>query len=229
MPFSLKDVVPWGRSFDEYTAMFALSAADLEGRILGCGDGPAAFNAGLTRRGGRVVSVDPIYRFSAEEIRRRIEETYDDVMAEARRNQRDFVWRHIASPEELGRKRMAAMEEFLADYPDGRAEGRYVPGALPALPFSDGSFDLALSSHYLFLYSKFLPLDFHVASIGELCRVARETRLFPLLEFGSRKSRHLEGVVDALRGNGIVGTIETVPYEFQRGGNEMLRVRRRAV
>lgn len=44
MPFALADVVPWGRTFEEYCAMFALTAADLRGRILGCGDGPAAFN-----------------------------------------------------------------------------------------------------------------------------------------------------------------------------------------
>ena len=37
--FTLEQVVPWGRSFEEYRAMFALSDADLEGRVLGCGDG----------------------------------------------------------------------------------------------------------------------------------------------------------------------------------------------
>ena len=33
--------------------MFDLSAADLGRRILGCGDGPASFNAELTAQGGR--------------------------------------------------------------------------------------------------------------------------------------------------------------------------------
>ncbi|MEJ2690734.1 MAG: SAM-dependent methyltransferase, partial [Deltaproteobacteria bacterium] len=53
MSFTLEKVVPWGRSFAEYAAMFALSKADLQGRILGCGDGPASFNASLSRQGGR--------------------------------------------------------------------------------------------------------------------------------------------------------------------------------
>ena len=44
MSFSLKQIVPWGRSFAEYVAMFALSGDDLGKRILGCGDGPAAFD-----------------------------------------------------------------------------------------------------------------------------------------------------------------------------------------
>ena len=59
MSLTYETVVPWGRSFDEYRRMFDLSAQDLELRILGCGDGPAAFNASMRQRGGRVVSCDP--------------------------------------------------------------------------------------------------------------------------------------------------------------------------
>ena len=50
MPFTLADIVPWGRSYDEYRLMFGLDAADLAGRIVGCADGPARFNADATRR-----------------------------------------------------------------------------------------------------------------------------------------------------------------------------------
>ena len=48
--FTLDEVVPWGRSFDEYRLMFALSDMDLELRILGCADGPVSLNAVATRR-----------------------------------------------------------------------------------------------------------------------------------------------------------------------------------
>ena len=54
-----------GRSYDEYVRMFALSEADLAGRLLGCGNGPASFDSEATRRGGRVVSCDPPYQFDA--------------------------------------------------------------------------------------------------------------------------------------------------------------------
>jgi hypothetical protein len=57
MGFTLDKVVPWGRSYDEYVAMFDLTSSDLKLRVIGCGDGPAGFNAELTRRGGTVVSV----------------------------------------------------------------------------------------------------------------------------------------------------------------------------
>jgi len=225
MSFTLSQVVPWGRSFAEYVAMFALTEADLGKAILGCGDGPASFNAGLTRRGGRIISVDPLYRFSQSDIRERIRQTYAEIMEQTRKNVHEFIWTSIRSVEELGRLRMAAMEEFLSDYPAGVVEKRYVDGELPRLSFPDDTFDLAVCSHLLFLYSEQLSEDFHVESIKELCRVATEVRIFPLLELGSKKSRHVEAVHARLTAEGYCVSIRTVPYEFQRGGNLMMTIK----
>jgi hypothetical protein len=222
--FSLDKVVPWGRSFPEYLDMFGLSTSDLGQRILGCGDGPAAFNAVLSQRGGSVVSVDPLYRFSVQEIRERIAATFGVVLEQTRKNAQEFVWRKIRSVEELGQVRLAAMEEFLADYPRGRIEGRYREASLPALPFNNGEFDLALCSHFLFLYSEQFSAAFHVEAVQELCRVAREARIFPLLELGARPSRHLEPVISHLQKDGFTVKMEAVHYEFQKGGDRMLRV-----
>jgi hypothetical protein len=205
--------------------MFALTEADLGKAILGCGDGPASFNAVLTRKGGRIVSVDPLYRFSQGDIRERIRQTCAEILEQTRKNTHEFIWTTIKSVEELGRLRMAAMEEFLSDYPAGVMEKRYVDGELPRLPFPDGAFDLALCSHLLFLYSEHLSEDFHVESIKELCRVAHEVRIFPLLELGSRKSRHVEPVRERLTTEGYTVSIKTVPYEFQRGGNQMMCIK----
>ena len=149
MSFALEKVVPWGRSYDEYVAMFGLTEADLKYRILGCGDGPAGFNAELSKRGGYVISIDPIYIFKTAQIRSRISETYETVMAQMCGNPSNHVWGTISSVEELGRIRMAAMESFLSDYEAGKDEGRYIAGELPSLPFLSGSFDIALSSHFL--------------------------------------------------------------------------------
>jgi len=225
MSFTLSQVIPWGRSFDEYVAMFALTEAELSGRIVGCGDGPASFNAVLTRRGGHVVSVDPLYRFSQGDIRERIRRTCDEILEQTRKNANEFIWTKIKSAEELGRLRMAAMEEFLADYPAGLAEKRYVDAELPHLPFPDGTFDLAICSHLLFLYSAQLSEDFHVESIKGLCRVAREVRIFPLLELGVIRSHHADAVSARLAAEGYDVSIRTVPYEFQRAANQMMTVR----
>jgi SAM-dependent methyltransferase len=224
MTFTLDKVVPWGRNFDEYVAMFALTPADLRRRILGCGDGPAAFNAVLNRSGGGVVSVDPLYQFSAAQIRERIDAIFASVLAETERNKEEFVWQHVKTVEDLGRVRRDAMDEFLADYEQGNKDFRYVACELPELPFIDKTFELAVCSHFLFLYSEQHDLAFHIQSIKELYRVADEVRIFPLLELGSRRSRHLDAIMTWLKREGIASEVVTVGYEFQKGGNQMLRI-----
>jgi hypothetical protein len=225
MPFELNKIVPWGRSFDEYVRMFDLSLEDLDGRILGCGDGPASFNGHMNRFGRKVVSCDPIYEFSVGEIENRIDETFNEVMRQTIQNKRNFVWDLIRSPEELGSVRMASMREFLADYERGREEGRYVSASLPKLPFEDDSFDLALSSHFLFLYSEQLSVQFHVDAILEMCRVAKVSRIFPILNMAAKMSPHVEIVKSELAAMGYQVSIRKVNYEFQRCGNQMMEVR----
>jgi hypothetical protein len=225
--FTLDEVVPWGRSFDEYRRMFALTDEDLRGRILGCGDGPAAFNAEATRRGVRVTSCDPLYDFNAQQIRERIDATAENVIDQTRRNRDEFVWTDITSVEHLHKVRMSAMEDFLADYNSGRNDRRYVTAALPTLPFANRSFDLAVCSHFLFLYSEHLGQQFHEDAILELSRVADEVRIFPLLALGGIASPHVVGTIARLRDAEYAVTIERVPYEFQRGGNEMMCIRNR--
>jgi len=225
MNFKLDNVVPWGRSFDEYQSMFALSKNDLGKRIVGCGDGPSSFNATLTKRGGSIISTDPLYRFSAKEIRNRMDKTYPEVLEQTRKNSSKFIWTNIRSVENLGQVRKTAMEEFLTDYPTGREEGRYVDASLPKIPIGDKEFELALCSHFLFLYSEQFSRSFHMQSIKELCRVSSEVRIFPLLDLNAKMSKHLDAILSQLQTEGFDLKVDSVPYEFQKGGNQMLRVR----
>ena len=140
----LKNVVPWGRSFDEYKEIFSLTEVDLKKSILGCSDGPASFNAELSGRGGKVVSVDPTYRFSTEQLKNRISEVYDEIMPQMHLNKEKYIWSSIPSVEELGKIRISTMNKFLDDYDIGKEENRYVDGSLPVLNFNDKEFDLAL-------------------------------------------------------------------------------------
>ena len=226
MSITLEQVVPWGRSLDEYRRMFEMSERNLAANILGCGDGPASFNAEMTALGRSVVSCDPIYAFSKEQIARRVEETYDPIIEQVRRNAQNYVWSDFRDPDALGQHRLATMRAFLADFDAGRTAARYLPDALPALSFADGQFDLALCSHLLFLYSEQLTLEFHTAAIHELCRVAREVRIFPLLALDCRRSPHIAPVQERLCEAGFVVEIQHVPYEFQAGGNQMMRISR---
>jgi hypothetical protein len=226
VPIQLNEVVPWGRSFDEYRRMFALSPEDLAGRILGCGDGPASFNVEATAAGHAVVSCDPIYDFSPAEIEKRVFDCCQDMVVQVRRDRAGFVWQEFRDPEHLGECRLAVMRHFLANFEQGKRAGRYVTAALPNLPFGADRFDLALVSHLLFLYSEQLDFHFHWSGIQELLRVATEVRIFPLLTLERKKSPHIEPVLARCRESGWTAEACRVPYEFQRGGNEMLRIRR---
>ncbi len=225
MAFTLDKVVPWGRSFAEYVSMFSLTDADLGSHILGCGDGPAGFNAELTQRGGHAVSFDPVYMFDVEQIKSRIAETYETIMAQMRINQNDYIWEVIPSIEALGEIRLSAMDFFLADFESGKQQGRYLAGELPALPFEDRQFDMALSSHFLFLYSAHLSAAFHLQALQEMLRVAREVRIFPLLALDGAISPYLSLVCDEFASRGFDVQIVKVDYEFQRGGNQMLVIK----
>jgi hypothetical protein len=220
----LQTVVPWGRNFAEYQQMFALSSDDLGRRILGCGDGPASFNAEMRELGHQVVSIDPIYEFSAEQIRQQVEATYDDIIAQVKAQPDAYIWQTFQNPDDLGRSRLASMEQFLADYDRGLAEQRYIAASTPDLPWNERQFDLCLCSHFLFLYSTQLSLEFHQKSIDALLCVASEVRIFPLLQLGRARSPHLDPVIAHLNANGYQTAIVPVDYEFQKGANQMLCV-----
>lgn len=225
MPVELKEIIPWGRTLREYELMFSLTENELPLKILGCGDGPASFNAEWTARGGTVISIDPVYQFSGAEIKQRFDTVRDDIIANVDETPERWSWSFHRDSRDLLANRETALNKFLFDYAGGRRNGRYRIQELPVLDFKNFEFDLALCSHLLFLYSNLLSFDFHLASLIELCRVAREVRVFPLLNLAGKTSRHLIAVQQALENNGIAGTIETVPYEFQKGGNQMLRLR----
>ena len=220
----LKNIVPWGRSFKEYREIFSLTDEDLHKKILGCGDGPAAFNAELTARDGKVISVDPTYQFDAAALRSRIAQVYDEVLPQLEATKEKYLWKSFTSVEELGKVRMAAMELFLADYAAGKEAGRYVQASLPDLPFSDQQFDLALCSHYLFLYSEHVDLDQHLLAMKELCRVAREVRVYPLMTLDGTLSPYLQAVRAALTDSDLTTSLVGVDYQFQKGATEMLVV-----
>jgi hypothetical protein len=221
----LQTVVPWGRNLTEYSQMFALTDADKAQRILGCGDGPASFNAEMHQLGHHVISIDPLYQFSTDQIRDRVEATYDTVIAQVKADPLGYNWQTFRDPDDLGRSRLAAMEQFLADYDRGQAEHRYINVSVTELPWTTPQFDLCLCSHFLFLYSQQLSLEFHQTAIQSLLNVATEVRIFPLLTLSRERSPHLDPVIETLTQNGYDPEIITVDYEFQKGANQMLRIR----
>lgn len=177
----LEQVVPFGRSLDEYVRMFDLTEADLSQSILSVADGPASFNAEGTQQGYQIKSIDSLYGFSAAQIRDRFNAVVDSIIQQVEQTPEDWVWTYHGSPSELHQNRETVMTRFCEDYEEGKAQGRYEVGELPKLKYPDGTYDLGLSSHFLFLYSDHFDRQFHVDAIREMLRVCSEVRIFPLL------------------------------------------------
>ncbi|HWZ04587.1 MAG TPA: hypothetical protein VNX40_13310 [Mucilaginibacter sp.] len=226
MAFELNSVVPWGRTFGEYEKMFMLSSEDIDKRIISFGDGPASFNAEMAEMGKKVTSIDPIYQFTAAQIAKRIEETRAQVINQTRENERNFVWDAIKSVDDLEEIRMKAMGSFLLDFKKGYAEKRYISHSLPdKANFADNEFELGLSSHFLLLYPK-LGFDFHLSAIREMMRICTEVRIFPILTLDVKLPDFFNELLDVLNQDYFT-EIRKVPYEFQKGGNEMLVIKKR--
>ncbi|GFE69186.1 SAM-dependent methyltransferase [Chroococcus sp. FPU101] len=222
MVVKLDQIVPFGRTFDEYSKIFNLSDADFKKAILGVGDGPASFNAEAKRKGIKVTSIDPIYQFNKNEIKQRFDAVVDNIIEQVKNTPNDWVWTYHQSPDGLKNNRIKALNLFLEDYEQGKQEQRYLTQEVPFLAFQDIQFELALCSHFLFLYSDQLSYEFHLKSLYEILRVSQEVRIFPLLTMMLQPSPYLDAIIREFTDKGYQVFIEKVQYELQKGGNEML-------
>ncbi|MFP6584090.1 MAG: class I SAM-dependent methyltransferase [Candidatus Hydrogenedentota bacterium] len=146
------------------------------------------------------------------------------LIENTRANRDAYIWDHIPDIETLTAVRMTAMNRFLDDFEEGKSQGRYRVGALPELDFQNRHFDLVLCPHSLFTYTEQLNDAFHVAAVREMVRVGRDLRIFPLLDLNGEFSRHVAPVEAALQEDGHTTERIKVDYEFQKGGNEYLRI-----
>jgi hypothetical protein len=229
MAMQLERVVPFGRSLDEYVKMFSLSERDLQKSILGVGDGPASFNAEGTRLGYKIKSIDPLYVFTADQIKSRFYQVVDNVIEQVKNSPEDWVWTYHSSPDDLRKNRERATEIFCGDYEQGRAESRYEVGELPKLKYQNDEYELGLCSHFLFLYSDHFDEKFHLDSTHEMLRVCQEVRIFPLLTLMLKPSQHLKPVIEELEAKGYICQVEKVSYGLQRGGNKMLKITKKSI
>jgi len=222
----LERIVFIGRTFEEYLRMFNLTKADLVGQqILDCPAGACSFTAKANELGGDTTAADIAYYYSSDELADKGLQDIEHAMCELDKVKDNFVWDYFKSIEGLTQARNEALIDSTKDR--RLTPQRYVPVVLPELPFSDKAFDLTLSAHFLFMYSDRLDYEFHLKTVNELMRVTREElRIFPLVDLSCERYEHLDRLVDELVSQGFTTEIIDVPYEFQKGANQMLRIRR---
>jgi hypothetical protein len=224
MVMKLEKVVPFGRSFTEYQQMFSLDQSDLNKKIIAIADGPASFNFEATEKGSQIISVDPIYQLEGEIIKQKFYAVVDDIINQIKATPDDWIWSYHHDPETLRKHRETVLELFLQDYEKGKQEKRYQYGILPQLNYPDQEFQLALCSHFLFLYSGHYDYEFHLNSIQEMLRISQEVRIFPLITMMLNYSPYLQNIIDHFTNLGYNVFIKKVAYQLQKGGDEMLQI-----
>lgn len=221
--FNIDKIVFIGRSYYEYMKMFDLSLNYLKNkRILDCAAGASSFTTELSTKGYDVIATDVLYDTDPDVLEEKCENDLSKVMQAFFGVEDMYVWNYFKTPDELRKHRMAAYQAFINHYRKERSN-KYIKSKLPKLPFEDNEFSLVLSSHFLFLYDDRLNYEFHKDSIQEMLRISREIRIFPLIGFNSKKSLFVDKIMNGLLKEVKVEIIK-VPYEFMRGGSEMMKI-----
>ena len=215
------------RAYDEYVAMFSLTAEDMSGRVLDCSAGAASFVTVARSNGTTAYAVDPAYAMSRDDLARAVRDDLQRGSTIAEQHPDRFVWDWFGSRESRDRMRRAAGARFLAALATSRRW--LVAGELPRLPFRDRCFDLVLCSHLVFTWADVLGVDWHRAALLELLRVSRrEVRVFPTVMQGPGDAVPFWAeLMAALDEQGVATEERQVPYRFQVTGDRMLVLRRR--
>lgn len=216
------EVLVSSRGLEEYRAMFGLSESDVVASVLDCPGGASSATAELCEAGAHAVAADPVYGLGLtdEQLAKVSQRETDRGNAYVRAHPDQYRWTFFTDADHHHQSRSRAGHLFAKDYREHPE--RYVAAALPRLPFRSASFDLVLSSHFLFSYADRLSVEFHHQAIVELVRVApTEVRIFPLVAMGSIPY-DIDELMARLRGEDIIGRLVDVDYEFQSGGNRML-------
>lgn len=218
----MRDVVLWGHCVDEYQEMFDVPEETFHKRILEYASGPSAINAQLHEDTHHIISCDPLFTLDKATLRTKISLIFEEMLTRVQKEKFDFS--RYGGFEAFIKHRQDGIEKFFADYEQGRVEKRYLPLRDNTLPFADFSFDMAVSSHYLFTDLEAQNIEFHVQAIRELALVAKEVRIFPLIDSFNQTSSLLGPVLLELQKGNYGIEVRNVMYHLQPQGNAMLRV-----
>jgi hypothetical protein len=213
------------RPLFDYRNMFLLTDDELRaGPILDCPAGASPFAAQVRARGGRAVSVDPIYGPRADVVARvaaDLAHVHDWLTA----GPVGLDWSYLGSADAMLRAFEVSADFFLADYAEGGPH--YVAAELPELPFADGEFALTVSSHLLFTYPEIVTYDEHVAYLLEMVRVTSgEVRVCPIADPAGVPYPRLDDVCAELGKHGIATELRTARSAYSKGGDDVLVCRK---
>lgn len=213
----------WIYNFADYQRIYDLSPADLKKTILDFPAGVSSFNKEATERGVRVVSGDPAYGLTKGEMDVHAKELFANAATHLRNTRAVLKNEDDVALSKIDATWQQTIGVFLADFKVGLSEGRYQAIDFPRFTFDDHQFELALCSD-LFFNAMFSVNEAWQSMLDELCRVAFEVRIFPLLDEKGQVTPVLGALMLRLQQQGFGVEVREVPYNMKKGGNAMLRV-----
>lgn len=214
----------WIYNLEDYRRIFSLSDGDLKRKILDFPGGVSSFNAEMHALDHQVVSGDASYNLAEEEMidhAKQILAIHENYLH--KKHHQLLSDDSEANVQKIIKNWRANMEKFIQDYPRGIKEKRYQVMKLPKLHAEDSKFELALCSDLLFhsqARAGYTPQQL----IDELCRIALEVRVFPLLDETGQITPSLGPIMLALNQKNFGVEVREVPYTMRKGGNAMLRI-----
>jgi hypothetical protein len=208
-------------TYNDYKVMFDLDSSMLNRKILEFPGGFSSFHATAHEQSETVVSLDPLYDL-------------DQAMLSNVIQQQSHLWQtHIHDTQEnpeahaIAKEKYARFEHachlFLKDYLSSIGQQRYLPWETDKkLPFEDHSFQLALCSHWLFKQS--FSLQQTIDFIDEMCRVAGEVRIFPLLTEKFESPHYLGHLMANFQARGYQISCVAIDFEKNEKGSAMLSI-----
>lgn len=219
-----RKLVLFGHQLDEYEEMFALSPKDFDLSILEYGSGITAVNKTLSARNKKIISIDPSFSLNKKDLANKSTEIFNQMIKIVKNNASKFNFSKYSGLNGLIAKRREGIKEFFKDYENGKKQLRYLPANHDSINFKDFTFDYALSSHYFFAGDDNEHLQHYIKIIKELARVAKEVRIFPLIDKFGQPSPLLGPILLELQNNNYGVEVREVDYHLQPQGNAMLRV-----
>lgn len=220
----MRRIALWGQHLDEYKDMFALTDEDLTKSFLEYNSGVSAFNAEMHQRSQECVSCDPWYKLDRHSLQEKVTTNFQDRQSQLADNLQNLDISRYGSFDDLIKYRQAGVQSFLEDFKAGVSEKRYLAVTEENLPFPNFKFDFALVANNFFADLDYQTVEYHIAKIKELARVAKDVRIFPLVDTGGEPSNLLGPIIMGLYQDNFAVEVTDVNYHLQHRGNAMLRV-----
>ncbi len=221
---SMRRIALWGQHLDEYKDMFALTDEDLSKSFLEYNSGISAFNVEIQGTASACVSCDPWYALDKKSLQNKIETNFTTRVSQLENNLDSLDVSRYGSFEKLVSYRRKGIASFLADFEKGLEDKRYLPITVDELPFPNFKFDFALIANNFFADLDYQTVEYHIARIKELARVAKDVRIFPLVDTNGEPSNLLGPIIMGLYQDNYGVEVKDVSYYLQHRGNAMLRI-----